>query len=148
MHLYKHFFFSKCKLILLHIYHVFKQFILSFYALQTIFFNIFHTPLQKNNGPSLRLFTAIYFSTQENARKSASKASAKDGGWDRASERNCAGVQFTCRSFPEFNDCEQSTIHIPPPPPPPPPFFGPLIFCFKIMYATSRPELEAKGTER
>ena len=35
-----------------------KQFILSFQAMQTIFFNIFHTPappppLQKNNGPSL-----------------------------------------------------------------------------------------------
>ena len=34
-------------------YDVCKQFILSFQALQTIFFNIFHPPLQKNNGPSL-----------------------------------------------------------------------------------------------
>ena len=34
-------------------YHVCKQLTLSFQTLQTIFFNIFHTPFQENNGPSL-----------------------------------------------------------------------------------------------
>lgn len=45
----------------------------------------------------------LYFSTQNNVRESANKASAKHRGW--GGERAfCAGVHFTRRSFTAFND--------------------------------------------